>query len=159
MVDSAKACPTMCTAEDRTHATNGADSGDLRILPMQFNFNDDNTFYNVMASKKSDIEQACLRAFQKKRDELCQQQRLLEDEIARCEMNIQTLSTVEGEENWTRKVEIIIEALDSPFSSQVQMYLTAEEEDPSQTTKIRKLSEAVYTSRNTCQEGSGHCNS
>lgn len=158
MVDSAKACPTMCTAEDRTHATNGVDSGDLRILPKQFNSNDDNTFYRVMASKKNDIQQACLRAFQKKRDELCHQQRLLEDELARCEMNIQILSRV-GEENWTRKIEIIIEALDSSCSSQVQMYLAPEEEDPPQTTKRRKLSEAVYTSRNKCQEGSSQCNS
>lgn len=62
----------MCTVKDRTHASDtiGVDSGDLQILPTQCNSNDNNTFYHVMASKKNDIQQACLRAFQKKRDEL-----------------------------------------------------------------------------------------
>lgn len=58
--------------------------------------------------------------------------------------------SVEGEESWTRKVEIIIEALNGSCSSQVQMNLASEEED---TTKRRKLSGAVCTSRNTCQAG------
>ncbi|ONK77098.1 uncharacterized protein A4U43_C02F3080 [Asparagus officinalis] len=119
IVDSAKkACIKKCTTENRTDMADAHGGCTIASVPVQFNSKDEGTSCNVTTSKKSDVLKACLRAFEEKKDELCRQQHLLEDEIARCEMNIQTI--LSGEENWMQKVETIIEALNSSFSSGVQ---------------------------------------
>ncbi|XP_029118326.1 uncharacterized protein [Elaeis guineensis] len=83
----------------------------------------------------------------------CQQQRILEDEIARCEMNIQTILS-EGEENSEPKVESIIEACNVLCSSQthVDRSLCSGEGGRTQKIKRKRLAEAVLKLRSSCQE-------
>ncbi|XP_020261513.1 uncharacterized protein LOC109837607 isoform X2 [Asparagus officinalis] len=147
-------CITKCTDKDRTYVSGanqgGCSSGDLPLAPVHFTSSDHSSFYHVMASKEKDLLQACLRVFQKKRDDLYQQKRLIQDEIARCEMNIQ--KNLRGDESSTLQVDSVIEALNSLSSSQVRMGLSSEEQRLSQNSKRRKFSEAVLSSVNSCQE-------
>ncbi|KAJ6848331.1 uncharacterized protein M6B38_273780 [Iris pallida] len=121
----------------------------------EFDFDNYATFYRVMESKRSDILQASLRVLLKKRDELCLQQRLIADEIAQCEMNIQTIN--EAEENMSSNVEPIIEALNIFCSSEVQLdaRLSLEERCGLRAIKRRKLSEAVFSTMNPCKARTG----
>ncbi|XP_020254013.1 uncharacterized protein LOC109831085 isoform X2 [Asparagus officinalis] len=158
MVDSGKkAYMPNSTAQIRA-CTNGASRDGspldgLQPSPITFSSIEHITLAQVMACNRSNLMQACSRVFRKKRDDMCQQQRSLEDEIALCEINIQTLLS-EGEENSTRKADLIIEALNCFCSEGFQMdeKLSCKEECPSGTIKRRKLSEAVLTSRDPCQE-------
>ncbi|MQL74866.1 hypothetical protein Taro_007206 [Colocasia esculenta] len=105
-------------------------------------------FQAVMESKKKDLLEASLRVLRRKQEDLHQQQRLLEDEIARCEMNLQTILS-EEEDNLMLKFDSIIEACNTLCSNQV--HLGYVNQSQSQKAKRRKLCEAVLSLQTPCQ--------
>nr|XP_019702500.1 uncharacterized protein LOC105034290 isoform X2 [Elaeis guineensis] len=158
MADSAKPCTTKGIEGELLGKTDTGDSVqcgkatfDLPLVPLQINMENQNAF-QLVASKKDGLLQASLRILQKRRDDLCQQQRLLEDEIAQCEMNIQTILS-EGEENLKPKVESILEACNALCSSQMHVG-TSLCSKGGQTQKItrKRLMEAVLKLQSSCQE-------
>ncbi|XP_073111888.1 uncharacterized protein [Elaeis guineensis] len=160
IADSVKPCTTKGMDGEQQGKTEMGDAVegriptfDLPLVPLQLNMEDQDAFQLVMASKKGDLLRASLQALQKRRDDLCQQQRILEDEIARCEMNIQTILS-EGEENSEPKVESIIEACNVLCSSQthVDRSLCSGEGGRTQKIKRKRLAEAVLKLRSSCQE-------
>lgn len=157
-VQSAKmACEAKCAGGGKAH-TGGVNQDaiagrSLPVVPLQFNSENIDRLYQVTESKKPALLQASLRVLQNKRNELCQQQRVITDEIAQCEMNIQTVLT-EGKDNLTSNVEPIFEALNILCSSQVQAgaNVSSKERSSLQWLKRRKISEAIFSWKNPCQE-------
>ncbi|URE32988.1 hypothetical protein MUK42_34258, partial [Musa troglodytarum] len=106
MLDSAKK-PRVSKGVHLT-SQDAASPSFLPLLPVQHTSENHDEFNFVMASKRNDLLQASLRILIKRRNDLVQQQRCLEDEIARCEMNIQAM--VNGQGSMKSKVESMIEA-------------------------------------------------
>ncbi|CAD5169262.1 unnamed protein product [Musa acuminata subsp. malaccensis] len=99
--------------------------------------NDGETFGR---KSRNDLLQASLRILIKRRNDLVQQQRCLEDEIAHCEMNIQAI--VNGQGSMKSKVESMIEACNA-LCSDVRGY--------PQEIKVKRLSEAILRSKSSSQ--------
>uniref|UniRef100_A0A1D1YG26 DNA gyrase subunit B n=1 Tax=Anthurium amnicola TaxID=1678845 RepID=A0A1D1YG26_9ARAE len=125
----------------------------FQLASMSFDLQCGGKFQAVLESKKRDLLVASSRVLQRKREELHHQRRLLEDEIAQCEMNLQRVLN-EEEENLMLKFDSIIEACNSLCSSQVCTGKLSSYRDQSrpQNTKRRRLSEAVLSLRSPCQE-------
>ncbi|XP_077227334.1 uncharacterized protein LOC143860537 isoform X2 [Tasmannia lanceolata] len=103
--------------------------------------------------RENDLLETSLRALQRKRDELYHQQRELEDEIARCERNLQT---VRSGGDTDLMLKIVIEACNASFSngatqSKDRLSLGCGEQR-SQHAKRKRLSEAILNLSNPCQE-------
>ncbi|KAG9447072.1 hypothetical protein H6P81_013200 [Aristolochia fimbriata] len=120
------------------------------------NFSDRPSSQNVdnvetlRALKENDLFHTALSALQKKRDDLYQQLRCLEDQIAQCERNLQSILDG-GEDEVKLRLESIIEVCKG--SSQCQTTTPdRSQQDSLQRFKRKRLSEAVLTLRNPCQE-------
>ncbi|KAJ8615833.1 hypothetical protein MRB53_035205 [Persea americana] len=155
MIDSAK---KPCSA-DKTgvkHRTKNDDflfhdrtSGNAPVVPLPTGSENLDKVKVVLASKGNDLLQSALQALQSKRDELCHQHRQLEDEIAVCEKNIQTIIG-RGEDDLMLKIESIIDACNAACCKGAGRKQTGE--SLSQHCKRKRLSEAVLILRNPCQE-------
>ncbi|XP_008790625.2 uncharacterized protein LOC103707769 isoform X2 [Phoenix dactylifera] len=158
MADSAEPCTTKGIYRELLGKPDTGDSVqcgkatfDLPLVPLQVNMENQDAF-QLVTSKKDDLLQASLLVLQKRRDDLCQQQRLLEDEIARCEMNIQTILS-EGEENSKPKVESILAACNALCSSQMHVATSlCSKGGQTQKIKRKRLVEAVLKLQSSCQE-------
>nr|XP_018673715.1 PREDICTED: uncharacterized protein LOC103999462 isoform X1 [Musa acuminata subsp. malaccensis] len=118
----------------------------LPLFPVQHTSENYDEFNFFMASKRNDLLQASLRILIKRRNDLVQQQRCLEDEIAHCEMNIQAI--VNGQGSMKSKVESMIEACNA-LCSDVRGY--------PQEIKVKRLSEAILRSKSSSQELDDMC--
>ncbi|PIA65610.1 hypothetical protein AQUCO_00100841v1 [Aquilegia coerulea] len=98
----------------------------------------------MLALKAGEISRASLKALSMKRNELCLQQRHLEDEIARCEKKVQSVLSG-GEDDLMLKIESIIEACYVACGRGVTG--TQEEHSP-KGIKRKRLSEAILTLQN-----------
>ncbi|XP_020088168.1 uncharacterized protein LOC109710130 isoform X2 [Ananas comosus] len=96
--------------------------------------------------EKNDFLHSSLRALQKRRDDLCQKQRILEDEIAQCEMKIQTILTGE------KKMLIAESRAEASDEMQIGFSSCSDERRQNQRLKRKTLSEAVLCLRSSCQE-------
>ncbi|KAJ0972330.1 hypothetical protein J5N97_020289 [Dioscorea zingiberensis] len=102
--------------------------------------------------KRNNMLLASLRTLKRKRNELCNRHRVLEDEIAQCEMNIQNILSV-GEGNVVSNIDTMLDASAILSSSQMSMDESAcFEESLPELTKRKKLSEAILFLRSPCQE-------
>ncbi|KAK8938859.1 hypothetical protein KSP39_PZI011267 [Platanthera zijinensis] len=93
-----------------------------------------------------------LQMLKNKRDELCQQQRLLEDDISHCEMSILTLLI--GNETSASKVESLLETCESLLSNEMKKdtNLSAEAQCQKKAVGRKKLCEAILCLQSPCQE-------
>ncbi|KAJ7980708.1 Aleurone layer morphogenesis protein [Quillaja saponaria] len=111
----------------------------------------------ALASKEKILSQTALRALMRKRNNLSLQQRIIEDEIALCDKNIQTILNG-GEDDLALKLESIIEGCnDVCLRTQEKTYRHLECQESPQYIKRKKLSEAVLSMLNPCQELDGLC--
>ncbi|KAH7685037.1 Double-stranded RNA-binding domain-containing protein [Dioscorea alata] len=136
----------LATSDPRSSVRDRLATSDLPIVPVEG------------CSEKNEMRisllQTTLRTFKRKRNELCNQHRILEDEIAKCEMNIQNLLNG-GEEDVVSNMEPIADAVTILSSSQMSMdgsTASSEEESLDELIKRKKLSEAVLFLRTPCQE-------
>ncbi|XP_010268281.1 PREDICTED: uncharacterized protein LOC104605278 isoform X2 [Nelumbo nucifera] len=125
-------------------------------VPSTLNFHNSDKVQVIMASKGDELLQTALKVLKKKREDLSHQLRILEEEIARCERNIQTIST-SGEDDLLLKIESILEACNVACSSAAihtyhWTHLCSEEQCRPRSIKRKKLSEATLSVQDPCQE-------
>ncbi|KAL7209184.1 hypothetical protein ACSBR1_030846 [Camellia fascicularis] len=110
----------------------------------------------TLASKENALSQTALKVLLRKRHKLSRQLRSLEDEIAMCDKNIQTI--LDGSENdLALKIEAIIDAcndvcLKCETETQDATRQHFEVQGSPQYGRRKRLSEAVLTLQNSCQE-------
>ncbi|KAI8002754.1 hypothetical protein LOK49_LG08G02075 [Camellia lanceoleosa] len=110
----------------------------------------------TLASKENALSQTALKVLLRKRHKLSRQLRSLEDEIAMCDKNIQTI--LDGSENdLALKIEAIIDAcndvcLKCETETQDATGQHFEAQGSPQYGRRKRLSEAVLTLQNSCQE-------
>ncbi|KAJ4723342.1 Aleurone layer morphogenesis protein [Melia azedarach] len=92
------------------------------------------------ASLKENMSQTALRALLTRRNELNLQQRKIEDEIAVCDKKIQMILNSGGDDSGL-KIEVLEEVCNDICL-----------ESSPQSTKMKRLSEAVLVKKNSCQE-------
>ncbi|KAB2622931.1 hypothetical protein D8674_025113 [Pyrus ussuriensis x Pyrus communis] len=110
----------------------------------------------AIASKGNILSQTALGVLMKRRDDLSLQQRKLEDEIARCDKKIQTI-LYGGEDDLALKVDSIIEACNDVYATSERNSRLREDQCSPQNVKRKRLSEAILSVKNPCQELDGAC--
>ncbi|XP_020576938.1 uncharacterized protein LOC110022379 isoform X2 [Phalaenopsis equestris] len=105
----------------------------------------------VALSKKVDM-MSVLQTLKKKRNELCHQQRLLEDKIAHCEMSIQTV--LSGKDSSEYRVEFMLKTCETLCSNDEKndTNLSNNSQCQPQTISRKKLCDAVLRLQSPCQE-------
>lgn len=119
----------------------------LQLIPAYPIVTDCSKHFLTLASNKYDLEIFVLEFLKNKRDELCCQQRLLEDLIAHCEMNIQTMIC----ENQTSQSEVIMKACDFLWSSNRGPHSIEDKLNPHHARR-KSLFDADLRLRSPCQE-------
>lgn len=134
---------------------NGPIIGDQAIIPYQLNAEYHNKFQVIQASAENALSQTALTYLLKKKSKLAHQLRLLEDEIAVCDKNIQTILDG-GESELVMQVEAIVDACyDASLKSAAETQEWACQQFGTQVSPQfgrKRLSDAVIPSRNSCQE-------
>ncbi|KAF9615742.1 hypothetical protein IFM89_026199 [Coptis chinensis] len=130
-----------------------APKGDHSLVPCKSDSQDLDKLQAILASKGDEMLRAALRLLLKQRNELYHQQRQLEDEIAQCEKNLQTILSG-SEDDLMLKIESVIQACNVACSKDATR--THEEphfhiEEPLKGVKRKRLSEAILISQNPCQ--------
>uniref|UniRef100_A0A0A0KE35 DRBM domain-containing protein n=2 Tax=Cucumis sativus TaxID=3659 RepID=A0A0A0KE35_CUCSA len=113
----------------------------------------------IIVSKERALSQAAIRALIRKRDKLSHQQRLIEDEIAQCDKNMQTILRGD-EDDLVLKLDSVIECCNDicPRSTaEDKSYQYFEENCSSQYVTRKRLSEAILCIQNPCLELDGIC--
>ncbi|KAL5784028.1 hypothetical protein ACOSQ2_006420 [Xanthoceras sorbifolium] len=133
---------------------------DYRALDTyQSNSQDLDKLQNTIALKENLLSQTALRVLLSKRDKLTLQQRKIEDQIAVCDKKIQTILNG-GEDDLAVKIESIVEGCDDVCLSggaQERISQHLESQRSPDAIKMKRLSEAVLTKQNSCQELDGIC--
>ncbi|KAI0491301.1 hypothetical protein KFK09_025561 [Dendrobium nobile] len=108
--------------------------------------------HDALALSKKVDRMSVLQMLKKKREELCHQQRLLEDNIAHCEMSIQTV--LSGKDSSESKVEFMLKTCEliCPNEMKNDANFSTEAQCQSQTVGRKKLCEAVLRLQSPCQE-------
>ncbi|XP_052208199.1 uncharacterized protein LOC127812000 isoform X2 [Diospyros lotus] len=110
---------------------------------------------STLASKENALSQIALRILYSKRHKLSCQLRNLEDAIAVCDKNIQTILD-EGEDSLALKIEAIVDKCDNVClkgeNEPKERTHSHFEDQCSHKYKRRTLSEAIFTLRKSCQE-------
>ncbi|KAJ6371858.1 hypothetical protein OIU77_002222 [Salix suchowensis] len=97
-----KNCNNIVANEDRMPLTDHA------VVTCQSNSKDLDKLWTILASKDKELSHAALTVVLSKRDKLSLQQRDIEDQIAQCDKNIETILKG-GEDNLSLKIESLIE--------------------------------------------------
>ncbi|XP_057471237.1 uncharacterized protein LOC130760063 isoform X2 [Actinidia eriantha] len=135
--------------------------GDCALGPIQLGSKYLEKLHTILATKENALSQTALRVLLRKRNKLSCQLRNLEDEIAVCDKNIQTILDG-GEDNLALKIEAIIDAdndgcLKSESETQERTHQHFEDQGLPQYRRRKRLSEAVLSLRNSCQELDDMC--
>ncbi|XP_038884898.1 uncharacterized protein LOC120075512 isoform X4 [Benincasa hispida] len=121
----------------------------------------------IIVSKETALSQAAIKALIRKRDKLCNpfilsqshQQHLIEDEIAQCDKNMQTI--LKGDEDdLVIKLDSVIECCNDVClrsTAEDKSYQYFEENCSSQYVTRKRLSEAILCVQNPCKELDGIC--
>ncbi|KAK8926420.1 hypothetical protein KSP39_PZI018133 [Platanthera zijinensis] len=133
---------------DFTNQAKAEDSA-LQLIPACPIVNDCAKRFLTLASNKYDLEIFILEFLKNRRDELCCQQRLLEDLIAHCEMNIQAMICAE---NQTSQSEVIMKAFDFLRSSSNRGPHSVEVKLNPNHVRRKRLFDADLRLRSPCQE-------
>ncbi|XP_058203975.1 uncharacterized protein LOC131318176 isoform X2 [Rhododendron vialii] len=130
--------------------------GDCALGPIQLSSKYLQKLHGALATKENVLTQTALRVLLRKRYKLACQLRNLEDEIAANERNIHTI--LDGSEHdLAAKIEAIVDSFDdvclkSDYGTQDRTCQQFEDEGSSEYRRKKRLSEAVLSLRNSCQE-------
>ncbi|XP_022929889.1 uncharacterized protein LOC111436360 isoform X2 [Cucurbita moschata] len=108
----------------------------------------------AIISKETALSQAAIKALIRKRDKLSHQQRIIEDEIAQCDKNMQTILRGD-EDDFVVKLDSVIECCNDVClrsAAEDKPYQYSEENCSSQLVTRKRLSEEILCIRNPCQE-------
>ncbi|XP_050373098.1 uncharacterized protein LOC126790794 isoform X2 [Argentina anserina] len=108
----------------------------------QSNLKDSDKLQNAIASKKHILLQTALNVLMNKRNELSLKKRNVEDELARCEKDIQTIIN-DSEDGSAVIIDSIIEGCNDGYKRNRRTHALLEEEFSSKSIKRKKLSEAI----------------
>ncbi|KAF5190014.1 hypothetical protein FRX31_020398 [Thalictrum thalictroides] len=126
---------------------------DLYLVPPKSGSQDYGKIQAMLTSKADELSRASLKALSMKQNELCHQQRHLEDEIAQCEKKIQTILSG-GEDDFLLKIESILEACNVTCGRGAT---GTQEEHAPRGIKRKRLSEAILSLQSPCQELDAIC--
>ncbi|XP_059632887.1 uncharacterized protein LOC132275422 isoform X2 [Cornus florida] len=134
----------------------GVPIGDHALVPFQLDSKYLEKVQVTLASKENELSQTALRVLLRKRDKLSRHLRNLEDEIAVCDKNIQTILDG-GADDMALKIEAIIDGcnevcLKSERQTRDSTNQHFEDQGSPQNLKRKRLAEAILTLRNPCQE-------
>ncbi|KAK9932414.1 hypothetical protein M0R45_019653 [Rubus argutus] len=110
----------------------------------------------AIASRKHILSQTALKVLMKRRNELSLKKHNVEDELARCEKDIQTIING-GEDDSAVIVESLIEGCSDVCLRNERTHPLVEEECSPKSIKRKRLSEAILNMQNRCQELDGIC--
>ncbi|KAG7013892.1 hypothetical protein SDJN02_24061, partial [Cucurbita argyrosperma subsp. argyrosperma] len=108
----------------------------------------------AIISKETALSQAAIKALIRKRDKLSHQQRIIEDEIAQCDKNMQTILRGD-EDDFVVKLDSVIECCNDVClrsAAEDKPYQYSEENCSSQLVTRKRLSEEILCIRNPCQQ-------
>ncbi|XP_038711695.1 uncharacterized protein LOC120005887 isoform X3 [Tripterygium wilfordii] len=123
--------------------------GDHALVAHESNAKTFEKLQNAIASKEKLLSQTALKVLHQKRDRLSLQLRNIEDEIARCDKDIQTILTG-GEDDLALKIDSIIEGCNDACLRSVNQEKCLD--DRSHHLKRKRLSEAVLNVQSPCQQ-------
>lgn len=134
-------------------------NGDHALITCQSNTEHLSKLQEIIVLKEAALSQAAIKALIRKRDKLSHQQRLIEDEIAQCDKNMQTILRGD-EDDLVIKLDSVIECCNDVClrsTAEDKSYQYVEENCPSQYVTRKRLSEAILCVQNPCQELDGIC--
>ncbi|KAL6194276.1 hypothetical protein ACLB2K_035360 [Fragaria x ananassa] len=117
----------------------------------QSNLNDFDKLQNTIASQEQILSQTAWNVLMKKRNELSLKKRNIEDELARCEKDIQTIING-GQDGSAVIVKSVIEGCNDGYLRNERTHTLQEEEWSPTSIKRKRLSEAILDKQNRCQE-------
>ncbi|KAJ6715661.1 ALEURONE LAYER MORPHOGENESIS PROTEIN [Salix viminalis] len=108
------------------------------------------------SSKDKELSRAAMTVVLSKRDKLSLQQRDIEDQIAQCDKNIETILKG-GEDNLSLKIESLIEGFNHRSLRSVSQERTYEDQCLPPTVKGKRLPDIMLDLKNSCQDLDGVC--
>ncbi|KAF9663238.1 hypothetical protein SADUNF_Sadunf17G0017600 [Salix dunnii] len=142
-----KNCNNMVANEDRMPLTDHA------VATCQSNSKDLDKLWTILASKDKELSRAALTVVLSKRDKLSLQQRDIEDQIAQCDKNIETILKG-GEDNWSLKIESLVEGFNHRSLRSVSQERTYEDQCLPPTVKGKILPDNMLDMKSSCQASS-----
>ncbi|KAL9340091.1 hypothetical protein Peur_066310 [Populus x canadensis] len=143
VADGNKNCNNIVSDRDRMPVTDNA------VVTCQSNSKNLDKLHTVLASKE--LSDAALTVVLSKRDRLSLQQRDIEDQIAQCDKDIETILKG-GEENLSLKIESLIEGCNLVSLRSVSRERTYEDQCSSPSVKRKGLPDTMLNMKNSCQD-------
>uniref|UniRef100_A0A6N2MF68 Uncharacterized protein n=1 Tax=Salix viminalis TaxID=40686 RepID=A0A6N2MF68_SALVM len=120
---------------------------DHAVVTCQSNSKDLDKLWTILASKDKELSRAALTVVLSKRDKLSLQQRDIEDQIAQCDKNIETILKG-GEDNLSLKIESLIEGFNHRSLRSVSQERTYEDQCLPPTVKGKRLPDIMLDLKN-----------
>lgn len=143
VADGNKNCNNIVSDQDRMPATDNA------VVTCQSNSKNLDKLRTILASKE--LSDAALTVVLSKRDRLSLQQRDIEDQIAQCDKDIETILKG-GEDNLSLKIESLIEGCNLVSLRSVSRERTYEDQCSSPSVKRKGLPDTMPNMKNSCQD-------
>ncbi|KAJ6420579.1 hypothetical protein OIU84_028009 [Salix udensis] len=145
-----KNCNNIVANEDRMPLTDHA------VVTCQSNSKDLDKLWTILASKDKELSRAAMMVVLSKRDKLSLQQRDIEDQIAQCDKNIETILKG-GEDNLSLKIESLIEGFNHRSLRSVSQERTYEDQCLPPTVRGKRFPDIMLDLKNSCQDLDGVC--
>ncbi|XP_073266624.1 uncharacterized protein [Populus alba] len=143
VADGNKNCNNIVSDQDRMPVT------DNDVVTCQSNSKNLDKLHTILASKE--LSDAALTVVLGKRDRLSLQQRDIEDQIAQCDKDIETILKG-GEDNLSLKIESLIEGCNLVSLRSVSRERTYEDQCSSPSVKRKGLPDTMPNMKNSCQD-------
>lgn len=143
VADGNKNCNNIVSDQDRMPVTDNA------VVTCQSNSKNLDKLRTILASKE--LSDAALTVVLSKRDRLSLQQRDIEDQIAQCDKDIETILKG-GEDNLSLKIESLIEGCNLVSLRSVSRERTYEDQCSSPSVKRKGLPDTMPNMKNSCQD-------
>ncbi|XP_042404343.1 uncharacterized protein LOC121994340 [Zingiber officinale] len=125
---------------------------DVSLVPVQHTTENPDEFKPVV---KQEHLHVCLNILQKRRDDLVQEHQYMGGELAQCEMAIQAILV--GKSNDESAIHACNTLCSSQMHTSTSTSLPSEDKNKQQEIRIRRFSEAILRSKNSCQELNDIC--
>ncbi|KAI5582929.1 hypothetical protein POPTR_007G127800v4 [Populus trichocarpa] len=143
VADGNKNCNNIVSDQDRMPVTDNA------VVTCQSNSKNLDKLRTILASKE--LSDAALTVVLSKRDRLSLQQRDIEDQIAQCDKDIETILKG-GEDNLSLKIESLIEGCNLVSLRSVSRERTYEDQCSSPSVKRKGSPDTMPNMKNSCQD-------